>query len=58
MEGAIGKVPRRSVVFNTGMVLHGWLDLHEAGIDGYEDAAARAASFLTDQLRRGRDVEP
>ena len=51
MEGAIGTVPRRSVVFNTGMVLHGWIDLQESGIDGYEEAAARAAAFLTDHLR-------
>lgn len=51
IEGAIGTVPRRSVVFNTGMVLHGWIDLQEAGIDGYEDAAARAAGFLTDHLQ-------
>jgi hypothetical protein len=51
MEGVVGTVPRRSIVFNTGMVLHGWLDLQEAGIGGSEDAAARAARFLTGHLR-------
>jgi hypothetical protein len=51
MEGAIGTVPRRSIVFNTGMVLHGWIDLQEAGAGGYDEAASRAAAFLTDRLR-------
>jgi hypothetical protein len=51
MEGMIGTTPRRSIVFNTGMVLHGWLALREAGFDGYDEAAARAARFLTDNLR-------
>lgn len=38
-----------SSVFNTGMVLHGWLDLHEAGEDSrYLDAAVRAGRFLSD----------
>jgi hypothetical protein len=58
MEGALGTLPRRSVVFNTGMVLHGWLDLREAGFDGYDDAAARAAGFLTDHLRADGTWEP
>ena len=58
MEGAIGTAPRRSVVFNTGMVLHGWIDLQESGIDGYEEAAARAAGFLTDHLRVGGTWAP
>ena len=51
MTGHVRTVPRRSIVFNTGMVLHGWLDLAEAGIDGHDDAAARAARFLTTHLR-------
>jgi hypothetical protein len=51
MEGAVGTTPRRSVVFNTGMVLHGWVDLREAEFEGYDDAAARAARFLADHLR-------
>jgi hypothetical protein len=50
MEGAVGTTPRRSIVFNTGMVLHGWLDLRDAGFEGYDDAAALAARFLTDNL--------
>jgi hypothetical protein len=51
MEGAIGTTPRRSIVFNTGMVLHGWVDLTEARFGGYDEAAARAARFLTETLR-------
>jgi hypothetical protein len=51
MEGAIGTTPRRSIVFNTGMVLHGWVDLSQAGFDGYDDAAGRAAHFLTENLK-------
>ena len=58
MEGAMGTVPRRSVVFNTGMVLHGWLDLHEAGIERYDDAAAGAARFLTGHLRADGTWDP
>ena len=53
MEGTVGGRERRSIVFNTGMVLHGWLDLEAAGTGGYAEAAARAAAFLTDRL--GRD---
>jgi hypothetical protein len=51
MEGHVETVPRRSIVFNTGMVLHGWLDLAEAGVDGHEEGAAQAARFLTTHLR-------
>jgi len=51
MSGAIDTTPRRSVVFNAGMVLHGWLDLREAGETRYDDAAARAASYLVDNMR-------
>jgi hypothetical protein len=58
MEGAIGTLPRRSIVFNTGMVLHGWLDLLEAGFDGYEGAAAGAARFLTGNLRADGTWDP
>lgn len=46
-EGAVGTVPRRSIVFNTGMVLHGWVDLLEHGEDRFDEPARRAASFLT-----------
>jgi hypothetical protein len=58
MEGAVGTTPRRSIVFNTGMVLHGWVDLCEAGFEGYDDAAARAARFLTDNLRADGTWDP
>jgi hypothetical protein len=51
MQGSVDTVPRRSIVFNTGMVLHGWIDLEQAGHGGYEEAAARAAAFLVDHLR-------
>jgi hypothetical protein len=58
MEGHVETVPRRSVVFNTGMVLHGWLDLRAVGIAGHDDAAARAARFLTDRLRPDGTWDP
>jgi hypothetical protein len=58
MEGHVRTEPRRSVVFNTGMVLHGWLDLAEAGITGHEDAAAGAARFLTDRMRPDGTWDP
>jgi hypothetical protein len=47
MEGTVDrKLP--SVAFNTGMVLHGWLDLVADNEDRrYHDAAARASAFLT-----------
>jgi hypothetical protein len=50
MEGHVETAPRRSIVFNTGQVLHGWVDLIEAGYAGYAEAAARAAHFLTEHL--------
>jgi uncharacterized protein YyaL (SSP411 family) len=38
-----------SSVFNTAMVLHGWLDLHEDSDDArYLDAAVRAGRFLAE----------
>ena len=58
MEGHVRTVPRRSIVFNTGMVLHGWLDLVEAGLGGYEEAAARASRFLTANMRGDGTWEP
>jgi hypothetical protein len=57
-EGVVGTRPSRSIVFNTGMVLHGWLDLREAGIDAYQESAARAASFLTVHLRADGTWDP
>ena len=52
MEGHVLTTPRRSIVFNTGMVLHGWVDLIQSGLPGYEEPAERAARFLTENLRR------
>jgi hypothetical protein len=47
MEGAFASPPTRSVVFNTGMVIFGWVDLHEAfGDDRYLEAGRRAGQFL------------
>ena len=51
MEGHVGTTPRRSVVFNTGMVLHGWVDLRDRGFHEHDEAAARAADFLASRLR-------
>lgn len=33
------------------MVLHGWLDLAEAGHAGFEESAGRAVQFLVMNLR-------
>ena len=47
MEDALVSPPAKSVVFNTGMVIFGWVDLHEAfGDDAYLEAALRAGRFL------------
>lgn len=47
MEGMITQVPKNSIAFNTGMVMHGWLDLHEAtGDQRYLAAAERGGAFL------------
>lgn len=50
MEGSVDTVPRRSIVFNTGMVLHGWVDLLERGHEEFAAPAERAARFLADRL--------
>jgi hypothetical protein len=50
-EGDVARGHARSIVFNTGMVLHGWIDLAEAGYDDYDEAAARAVRFLVDAMR-------
>jgi len=50
IEGTVGPEPRPSIVFNTGMVLHGWIDLIEAGERRFEGPARRAARFLTDKI--------
>jgi hypothetical protein len=58
MEGHVATVPRRSVVFNTGMVLHGWVDLREHGFDDHDEAAAGAARFLAARLRADGTWDP
>jgi hypothetical protein len=46
-EGILDGPPRASEAFNTGMVVHGWLDLHRAtGEERFLDAAVRAGRFL------------
>lgn len=50
MTGDVSTRPRRSVIFNTGMVLHGWLDWLERGEERYAGAAARAVAFLVDGM--------
>ena len=52
MLGHSETLPRRSIVFNTGMVLHGWVDLFERGITADMPAARRAAAFLKDEPQR------
>jgi uncharacterized protein YyaL (SSP411 family) len=47
MQGLLRHPPSKSVVFDTGMVMHGWLDLSEhTGGEAYLSAAERAGRFL------------
>jgi hypothetical protein len=47
MEGLLTGQAKRSTVFNTGMVIHGWLDLIEVSSrDEHLSAAVRAGNFL------------
>jgi uncharacterized protein YyaL (SSP411 family) len=47
MTDAVASPPGRSVAFNTGMVIFGWLDLYETlGDERYLQAAARAGEWL------------
>lgn len=47
MEGLLADPPRPPLIFNTGMVIHGWLDLYEAlGEERYVEAAARGGAFM------------
>jgi hypothetical protein len=47
MEGTVGSPPHRSIAFNTGMVVFGWLDLHAAlGDERFLEAALRAGRWL------------
>lgn len=49
MEGAFASPPTRSIVFNTGMVVFGWVDLYEQlGDERYLEAAVRAGRWLAD----------
>jgi uncharacterized protein YyaL (SSP411 family) len=48
-QGLITTRPIRSIAFNTGMVMHGWLDLHAAsGDERYLSAAREGGRFLVD----------
>jgi hypothetical protein len=47
MEGVVGPRAPRSIVFNTGMVLHGFLDLAEVGCgERFLEAGRRAGDWL------------
>lgn len=47
MGGFVRPRPGPSIAFNTGMVLHGWLDLYESlGHERFLDAGRRAGDFL------------
>jgi hypothetical protein len=58
MLGHVDTQPRRSIVFNTGMVLHGWIDLTERGLADESAAAERAAAFLVANLRGDGTWDP
>ena len=58
MQGHVGTVPRRSIVFNTGMVLHGWVTLLSRGHETYAEPARRAAQFLTLHMRADGTWDP
>jgi hypothetical protein len=52
MQGALRSPPGRSIAFNTGMVVFGWLDLHaELETDLFLAAAVRAGSWLEETQR-------
>lgn len=47
MQGTLRTPSGRSIAFNTGMVIFGWLDLYEAlGTERFLDAAIRAGRWL------------
>ena len=58
MEGHVETRPRRSIVFNTGMVLHGWVTLIEQGQNEWSSAAERAASFLVARMNADGTWDP
>lgn len=52
MQGVVTTRPRQSIVFNTGMVMHGWLDLHERlDEERFMSAARRGGDFLVRHQR-------
>lgn len=58
MEGTVETLPLRSIVFNTGMVLHGYMDLIEKGNGYFDEAAAKAGRFLVDRLHADGTWDP
>ena len=52
MEGAVRTPPTSSVVFNTGMVIHGWLDLHARFRRGALPRGRRARGRFPRRARR------
>jgi hypothetical protein len=53
MEGLLTNEPKPSTVFNTGMVIHGWLDLRESlPREEHLSAAVRAGNFLREHQDR------
>jgi hypothetical protein len=51
IQGVVGPDPGPTITFNTGMVLHGFVDLHAAtGEARFLDAGRRAGRFLVDTL--------
>jgi len=58
MEGHVETSPRRSIVFNTGQVLHGWVDLLERGHEDCAAAAERAGDFLVSRMEPDGTWDP
>ena len=58
MEGTIATDRPRSIVFNTGMVLHGYMDMIGAGGSRFEEAAVKAGRFLVTRLRPDGTWDP
>jgi hypothetical protein len=58
-EGHVEVGADRSIVFNTGMVMHGWVDLLRAGHgERFLDAAVRAGRFLVEAARPDGTWDP
>ncbi|MBS1892607.1 MAG: hypothetical protein JST59_15020 [Actinobacteria bacterium] len=58
MLGHVETPVHRSIVFNTGQVLHGWMTLEEAGVEECSAAADRAARFLVDKMNADGTWDP